>query len=245
MSIDGTTSESPSTQRPMSPFTLFINVLTSPTEAFDELRIRPTKLLPLMLVVGLNVLIIYWYFTAVDYSWFVDDTLQNANIPEDQIDQARENLEQMSASTLRIFGILGSTVAILAIYTIQAGYLTLASALGGHSQKFGQWLSLVAWTGIVVVFSQIGMAVTLLMDTTGQLSQYDLDPTTLRNLGLRPDNESLERIMGSINLAMIWSLALMIMGHRRWLGSSLLKSVCIVGAPYLLIFGVWTFASLG
>jgi hypothetical protein len=230
---------------PMSPFALFINVLTSPAEAFDELNRRPSKLLPLMLVIGLNALVIYWYFSSLDYSWFVDDTLQNANIPEDQLDQARENMEQMGPSMLRVFGILGSSLAILAIYTIQAGYLTLTSAVAGYRQKFSQWFSLAVWTGIVVVFAQIGMAVTLMLDTNGQLGQYDLDPTTLRNLGLRPANPDLERILGSINLSMIWSLVLLVLGHRRWLGTSLLKSVSIVGAPYLLIFGIWTYVSLG
>lgn len=234
-----------STAGPMSPFVLFINMLTSPTEAFDELIRRPSKLLPLLLVIGLNALVIYWYFSTLDYDWFVDDTLQNANIPEDQLEQARENIEQMGPSMLRLFSLLGSSVAILAIYTIQAGYLTLTSAIAGHSQKFSQWFSLAAWTGIVVIFAQIGMAVTLLLDTNGQLGQYDLDPTTLRNLGLRPDNPDLERILGSINLSMIWSLVLLVFGHRRWLGTSLLKSVSIVGAPYLLIFGIWTYISLG
>lgn len=234
-----------STAGPMSPFVLFINMLTSPTEAFDELIRRPSKLLPLLLVIGLNALVIYWYFSILDYDWFVDDTLQNANIPEDQLEQARENIEQMGPSMLRLFSLLGSSVAILAIYTIQAGYLTLTSAIAGHSQKFSQWFSLAAWTGIVVIFAQIGMAVTLLLDTNGQLGQYDLDPTTLRNLGLRPDNPDLERILGSINLSMIWSLVLLVFGHRRWLGTSLLKSVSIVGAPYLLIFGIWTYISLG
>jgi len=96
-----------------------------------------------------------------------------------------------------------------------------------------------------VIFAQIGMAVTLALDGNGQLGQYDLDPTTLRNLGIRPDNPALERVLGSINLPMLWSLVLLILGHRRWLGTSLLKSVSIVSTPYLLIFGILTFVSLG
>jgi hypothetical protein len=230
---------------PMSPIALFINMLTSPVEAFDELGRRPSKLVPLLLVIGLNALVIFWYFSSLDFDWFVDDTLRNANIPEDQLDQARENMTQMGPAALRVFGILGSSVAILAIYTIQAAYLTQASAIAGYRQKFSQWFSLAAWTGIVVIFAQIGMAVTLALDGNGQLGQYDLDPTTLRNLGIRPDNPALERVLGSINLPMLWSLVLLILGHRRWLGTSLLKSVSIVSTPYLLIFGIWTFVSLG
>ena len=49
---------------PMSPIALFINMLTSPVEAFDELGRRPSKLVPLLLVIGLNALVIFWYFSV-------------------------------------------------------------------------------------------------------------------------------------------------------------------------------------
>ena len=231
-------------ERDASVFSIFVNILTSPAEAFSALDKHPMKWMPLLLVVGLNAVIIFWYFTILDFDWFVDDTLQNANIPENQLDDARENFAQMSPSTLRLFGILGSSVALVVIYAIQAGYLSLVSALGGHSQKFGHWFSLVVWSGIVVIFSQVGMIVTLLLDTNGQLGQYDLDPLTLRNLGLRPQNQSLEQMMGSVNIPMLWSIFLMIQGYKQWLDASTIKAALVVTVPYLLIFGGWGFFAL-
>lgn len=229
----------------MSYFALFVNVLTSPTEAFEELQKNPSKLAPLLAVLVVNAVLIFWYFSILDFDWFVDDMLQNGNIPEDQLEEARENFDGMSQSTFRMFGLLGGSVGILVIYTLTSGYLTLTSALAGHNQKFSQWFSLVAWTGTVALFSMLGMAITLLMAANGQIGQLDLDPTNLRNLGLRPENESFQQIFGTINLTMIWSLVLTILGYKHWLGMNTLKAALIVSAPYVLIFGIWGYFATG
>lgn len=225
-------------------FSLFINVLTSPSEAFDELRKRPSTIVPLLLVMLVNVAIVSWYFSVLDFDWFVDDLLLNGNIPDDQLDQARENFAQMTPAAFRLFAILGGSAAILVMYSVMAGYLTLSAALAGHSEKFRQWFSLVAWAGTVVLFSQLGMVVTLLLAPNGQIGQLDLDPTSLRNLGLRPDSASLQQLFGSINLTMVWSLVLTILGYKQWLGMSAFKAALIVGAPYVLIFGGWAVVAL-
>lgn len=228
----------------MSYFAIFINILTSPSEAFEELHKHPSKLVPLATVILVNAAVIFWYFSILDFDWFVDDLLQNGNFPEDRIDEARENFADMSPSTFRMFGLLGGTAAVLFMYTVLAGYLTLTAALAGHSEKFGQWFSLVVWTGIVVLFSQLGMAVTLMLASNGQISQFDLDPTNLRNLGVRPQNINLQQIFATINLTMIWSLVLTILGYRHWLGMSTLKAAVIVSAPYILIFSGWSYIAL-
>lgn len=243
--MEDASAESQQSGAKMSYFALFINILASPSEAFEELHKRPSKLVPLAVVILVNAAIIFWYFSVLDFDWFVDDLLQNGNIPEDRIDEARENFEDMSPSTFRLFGLLGGSAAILVMYTILSGYLTLTSALAGHSEKFGQWFSLVVWTGIVVLFSQLGMAVTLMLATNGQIGQLDLDPTNLRNLGLRPESDDLQQIFATINLTMIWSLVLTVLGYRQWLGTSTLKAALIVSAPYVLIFGVWSYFALG
>lgn len=243
--MEDSSSDKLQTDAKMSYFAIFINILTAPSEAFEELHKRPSKLVPLATVLLVNAAVIFWYFSIVDFDWFVDDLLQNGNIPEDQIDQARENFADMSPSTFRLFGLLGGSMAILLMYTILSGYLTLTAALAGHSEKFSQWFSLVVWTGIVVLFSQLGMAITLMLASNGQLGQLDLDPTNLRNLGLRPESDDLQQIFATINLTMIWSLVLTIMGYKQWLGMSTLKAAVIVSAPYVLIFGIWSFFTLG
>jgi len=221
-----------------------INIFVSPSEAFTELQQRPSKLFPLALILLCNAAVMFWYFNIVDFEWFIDDTLAGANIDAGDMEAAREQMASMSQSTFKIFGILGSVFGILFISVLQAGYLSLTSALSGSGQKFGNWFSLVLWTGLPFLLSIIGIAVNILLSPNGQLSTYDLDPLTLANLGMQSSNGSVTSIFNTISLPMIWGIALTLMGYRQWLDCSLIKAATVVLAPYLLILSVWAYFAL-
>ena len=223
---------------------LAINLLTAPGEAFAELSKNPSKLFPLLLVLAANSLILLWYFNMVDYDWYIDDALAGTSLEGDQLEEAREGMASMSRTTFMGFGILGSVVGISVIYLLQSTYLSLIAALRGESYKFGHWFSLVCWAGLPFLLSVIGMAVTILLSPNGQLSAYDLDPLSLRNLGMRTDNDTLQSMFNSISLPMIWSAALILMAYKQWLQASWFRAITTVLAPYALIFGVWTYFAL-
>ena len=50
--------------------------------------------------------------------------------------------------------------------------------------------------------------------------------------------------MNSLNLTMIWSIALTVLAYRQWLDSSQIKALAVVLAPYLVILGVWAYFAL-
>ena len=221
-----------------------VNIFVSPSEAFTELQQRPSKLFPLALILLCNAAVMFWYFSIVDFDWFIDDTLAGANLDAEDMEAAREQMASMSQSTFKIFGIFGSVFGILFISVLQAGYLSLTSALSGSGQKFGNWFSLVLWTGLPFLLSIIGIAVNILLSPNGQLSTYDLDPLTLANLGMQSSNGSVTSIFNTISLPMIWGIALTLMGYRQWLDCSLIKAATVVLAPYLLIVSVWAYFAL-
>lgn len=224
--------------------TVALNLLTAPREAFAAIKQYPAKLFPLLLVLASNGLILFWYFNIVDYDWYIDDVLAGTSLEGQQLEDARENMASMSQSTMAAFGILGSFVGLTAIYLIQAAYLSLVAALRGESLKFSHWFSLVCWAGLPFLLSVVGMAVTILLSPNGQLSAYDLDPLSLRNLGLRTDNDSLQSLFNSISLPMIWSAALVLTAYQQWLDAGWLRSAVVVLAPYGLIFGIWAYFAL-
>ena len=218
-----------------------INIIVSPSEAFAELQQRPSKLFPLALIVLSTMAVMFWYFSIVDFEWFIDDTLAGANIDGEQLEAAREQMASMSQTTFKMYGVLGGAIGIPIIYVLQAGYLSLASALTGSGQKFSHWFSLVLWTGLPYMLSVVGMVATILLSPNGQLSTYDLDPLTLSNLGMQSSNGSITTIFNSINLPMLWGMVLTVLGYRQWLDCSLVKAMAVVLAPYLLILGVWAY----
>jgi hypothetical protein len=221
-----------------------INILTTPSEAFNELQLRPNKLFPLSLIVLSTVTVMFWYFTIIDFDWYIDDTLAITNLNGEQLEAAREQMGSMSQSTFRLISTSTSVIGLLLIYILQAGYLSLTSALSGSGQKFGHWLSLVLWTGLPYILSIVGMIVTLLLNPNGQLSAFELDPLTLANLGMQSSNSSVTTLFNMLTLTQIWSLLLTVMGYKQWLDCSAVKAMAVVLAPYLLIAGVWTYFTL-
>jgi len=225
-----------------SPVTIAINILSAPSEAFRALDLRPTKLVPLALILVSSAVVLFWYFSIIDFDWYVDDTLAaNPNMSAEQLEAARESMLSMSQSTFRIIGIAGSTVSVLLLYLLQAGYLSMASALIGDKYRFSHWFSLICWTNLPYLLVIIGMVVTILLSPNGQISAYDLNPLTLANLGLQAGDSPLQSLFRLVSLNMLWSLGLVVMGYKQWVQSSWVKAAAVVLAPYLLILGIWAF----
>ena len=231
-----------------------INILVSPSEAFTELQQRPSKLFPLALILLSTMAVMFWYYTIVDFDWYIDDTLAVVNLDDEptvigffadgeegQLETAREQMASMSQTTFKMFGIFSGVIGILVIYVLQSSYFSLISAISGSGQKFGDWFSLVLWTGLPYMLSVVGMAATIAVSPNGQLGAYDLDPLTLANLGMQSGNSSLTAIFNGISLPMLWGIGLTVMGYRQWLDCSLMKAMTVVLAPYLLLMGVWAY----
>ena len=221
-----------------------INILTSPAEAFQELEQRPTKLFPIAVIVILMCSVMFWYYSIVDFDWFIDDALRQSNIPENQIDAARDQMNSMSQTSFKLFGILGGGIFFFILWTLQAGYLSMVSALRGDRFKFTNWFSLVVWTSLPTILATIGMAVTVALSPNGQLSAFDLNPLTLNNLGMASSNGSVNSIFSQLDLTMLWGVGLTVMAYQQWLQSSWLRAIATVLAPYLTILGVWAYFAL-
>ena len=223
-----------------------INIFVAPAEAFTELDQRPSKLFPLALIMISTIAAMFWYFSIVDFDWFIDDAISGSGreLTEAQLESARAAMESISQTTFKMFGVLGSGFGLLVVWVLQAGYLSMASALNGDRYKFTNWFSLVLWTSLPSLLSVIGIVVTISLSPNGQLSAYDLDPLTLANLGMQSSNGAVQTLMTSLNLTMIWSVTLIVMAYKQCLESSLVKALAIVLAPYLLILGVWAYFAL-
>ncbi|MFK7864179.1 MAG: YIP1 family protein [Pseudohongiellaceae bacterium] len=222
-----------------------INMFAAPQEAFTTLKSKPSILFPLCLIVLLNALVLGWYFSIVDYEWFIDDILAAENMDDTDRAQARESMLGLSINSFAMLGVLGGTAAIVVVNLIQAAYLSLAAAIRGDRFKFRHWFSLTCWAGMPVLLTIAGSAVTILLTPNGQLSAYQLDPLTLYNLGITTANASAQSLFQSISLAMLWSIGLLVCGHHYWTEASWGKSAALVLSPYFLVLGIWGFFAFG
>ena len=224
------------------------NVLLEPASAFAHLRERPSWLPPLILIAGGNALAVLWYFSILDYPWFMEGLLYagGADPSPEQIAQFNEQMESVSPTVFMISGFLGASLGLILIWILQAAYLTLVSALTGDGLRFGNWFCLVAWTAIPALFSIIGSAITLLLNPDGQISQTEIDPLLLGNLGLQFGDSPFNGVANTVSLTYLWSLALLVYGYRQWAGGSWLRAAPIVLLPQaLLLAAAVGLASMG
>lgn len=220
-------------------FRTVLDMLLEPATAFAHLRERPTWLLPVLLVAGGTALVMLWYFSILDIPWFLENLLYQggAEPTQDQIDAFREGTEDLSPMVFMISGFLGAIFGIILIWVLQAGWLALVSALTGDGFRFKNWFCLATWTSIPSLLTVVGMAITLALNPNGQISQMDLDPLQLGNLGLQFGNPGLDNAIGQISLTQLWTMGLLAYGYRLWLKGPWLKSAIIALLPQLLLIG--------
>jgi hypothetical protein len=228
-----------------NPVALAINILTSPSVAFSVIREKPTSLFPLATVVLSTLLVTGWYFAILDYDWYIDDTLGRfSDRSEAELEDLREGMEFLSRNNMIGITLSTSGISLLMIYLLQTSYLSLTSALRGDEIRFRQWWSLVAWANLPAVLLAISMAVNILLNPSGQISLLDINGLSLPSLGMKTSDPSINRILATINLPMIWNILLLVVGYRLWLQASLGRSMLIILAPYLTIYGVWAYLAM-
>ena len=215
-----------------------LNVYAAPREAFAAIVIAPSWLAPLSLVILSSLVATSYYFSGLDMAWWVDDTLRQANVEASELDTARDAMGGMTRGMLFGIGAASTVLFSLFITLIHAVYMSLAAAIMGSVYKFKHWMALASWTSLPYVVGAIAMIVNITLHPSGQLSSYDLDPTSLAALGLTLEGTSLEAITKSVTLTMLWAVGLLSLGFGQWLNISTSKSTAIIITPYLIVFGV-------
>jgi hypothetical protein len=214
-----------------------VNIYAAPAEAFAAIMLAPSWFAPLSLVMLSGLAATGYYFSGLDMAWWVDDTLRQANIEPSELDTARDAMGGMTRGMLFGFGAISTVLFSFLVALVQAMYMSLAAAIMGSVYKFKHWMALASWTSLPYVIGAIAMVVNIALHPNGQLSSYDLDPTSLAALGLTLTGTSFETIAKSVTLTMLWAIGLVTLGFAQWLQISLSKSAAIITTPYLLVFG--------
>lgn len=214
-----------------------VNIYAAPAEAFAAIMLAPSWLAPLSMVMLSGLAATGYYFSGLDMAWWVDDTLRQVNIEPSELDTARDAMGGMTRGMLFGFGAISTVLFSFLLALVQAMYMSLAAAIMGSVYKFKHWMALASWTSLPYVIGAIAMVVNIALHPSGQLSSYDLDPTSLAALGLTLAGTSFEAIAKSVTLTLLWAVGLLILGFSQWLQISLSKSAAIITTPYLLVFG--------
>lgn len=217
-----------------------VDIIASPSKALDEIKDHTSWLwVPLLLVIGLSCAAFVYYYSWVDFDWFIEETIR-AMPPENRAE---------AAPAMRGLGAgfyMGITVASImfmvgVIYLLYAVYFNLVAKVTTDGDiRFGQWFSLQCWANFPSILGPIAIFAVILLADSNQVSQQELSPLSLNQLFIHAEpGDPWFNWANSINLIMFWTTALAGLGFSRWTGSSLVKGMVVAFAPMVLIFGIW------
>jgi hypothetical protein len=98
----------------------------------------------------------------------------------------------------------------------------------------------VVWCALPILLGLVASIVNIFISDARFMLQEDINPLSFNNL-LSIDTEgfsTLQRILASLDLSTVWSLALTIIGYQTWTQRSIYKAAGIVLGPFVVIFGI-------
>jgi Yip1 domain len=219
-----------------------VDIIAAPSNAFDEIRRHPRWLWwPLLVLLGLTIGAFAFYYSWVDFDWFVNETIRqgiSGGMPAEQADVVRNF---MSPTKQMLFTVIGVVVFSLLVYSIQAAYLNIVNKIvGDPSLGYGQWFSFSVWTAFVAIINAFAIFAVILLADSNQLGVAELAPLSINGLLIHAQPGDPWFTWGnSLSLATFWTLGLMTLGFSRWTGSSTVKSALVAVTPWALVFGIW------
>ena len=212
-----------------------VDILTSPAEAFASISHSPRALFPLGVIILAGIATTSYYFSILDFAWWIDDVLKTSDLSGEELETARDSMQQMGPNSLIMGGLVATVLGTALLLLVQTTYISLAASVMGSEKKFSHWLGLVSWSSLPYVVSSAAMAANITLHPTGQLSARVLDPTSLSALGMGSAGGPYEGLLSSISLPMLWSLALIVIGFAQWQKITTMKSAIVMLTPYALL----------
>lgn len=223
----------------MSNTGLFINLLSSPAQAFTALKEKPNFLLPMLAILAAMAGYQLLYFTVVDYAWLIDQMVAQVTAQGGD-PAAAEGIRNMPKMLMMIPGIIGGVIGLLFIQSIYAAYLMLVAKVNGDGFGFKAMFSLSWWASVPILFTLIASSVYVLMADEGRVFFDSANPFSLNSLIFNVDMASPFRgLVTNIDLFAFWAWALVTIGYKQFSGRSYVGSALIALAPHILIYGIW------
>lgn len=215
------------------------NIFTAPSQAFAAIKERPNPWLPLLVLIVSVFVVQFMYMQAVDFPWLIDHQLQQAggNITDAQRAQLVDATTRIPPSVLGAVQGASGGLVILAIYALFALYYTGVSFATNDGHKFQQWLALIAWCSLPSVLGYIASLVNLQVVDARFLPAEQLNPLSFGSLlGLDPQGATIvQRILMSLDVTVLWSTVLQILGYQAFTQRSITFSAAVVLGPLAVI----------
>lgn len=219
-----------------------LNIFAAPTMAFRNLRERPMIWLPLLVMFVVWVALWVWYFNAVDFAWMKAQIVaqETAKVDPQQREATAQAIAGMKPGAFIFLSTVSVGVIQIGISLLLAVYLLVVGAVYDDKYRFPHWFSLAIWSLMPALVTVLAMAVNFMVGGTNQVAPDKLNPLTLNNLlfHVGPDSR-FKGLVDGLDLTIVWSWALLVIGYRNWTSRSWVASALVVLSPVVIIYGAW------
>jgi len=220
----------------------FINIYVSPSETFYEIKNRPNFLYPLFLLILGSAVILFLYYSLVDFNWMNEQIIlmSGADLSTEEKEQMRDGLAMMSPLMQGTITIIGASIGLLIYILLLSLYLFLVSMVINDNNRYKNWFSVVCWSFMPMLFTVLASGINIILMSNNQFRLDELNPLSFNNLFFRLDFDSgLKPLLDSLDLTLIWIVVLLVVGYQKITNKSWLTSTLIVLLPYTLVYGIW------
>ncbi|MCQ4165448.1 YIP1 family protein [Tahibacter harae] len=219
-----------------------LNIFAAPAAAFRNLRERPMIFLPLLVMFVVWVCWWFWYFNAVDFAWMKAQLVaqETAKVAPEQREATGQAISAMRPGAFIFLSTASVGVIQIGISLLLAVYLLIVGAVFDDKYRFKHWFSLAVWSLMPALVTVLAMAVNFVVGGTNQVAPDKLNPLTLNNLFFHVGSESnFKGLADGLDLTIIWSWVLLVIGYQLWTGRSWVSSAVVVLSPVAIIYGAW------
>jgi len=225
----------------MNNIALVVALATAPSTAFAELRERPRFWFPLVLLVVVSAVMVYWYYSTVDIEWLKDALFTN-NPKFQQLPEAQRAATLSGVGrNIMLWGGVVATIVVLPIYfLLQSLYLLLAAKVTKLPQGFKHWFAFSCWTALPTLLGSVVAAIFFLMGTNMQVGPGALQPLSLNELVFhQPMGSPAQPLLETVGIPAFLIWILMILGVHSWSQRSWVFSTIFVMLPVVVFYGIW------
>lgn len=218
------------------------DIVAAPSQALDGVRGHPRWCWwPLLILLAVTIGAYVYYWSWVDFDWFIDETVAQMAAQGASAEQAEAMRGFFSPGRQMLFSTIAIVLMTLVILAVQAVYLHLVNKVAGDpSLGYGQWFSFSAWTSFVGVVNGLAAFAVMLLADGNQLPINELVPLSLNSLVMHAEaGDPWFNWGNTLTLVNFWTLALMVLGYARWTRSSTMKAALVTVTPWVLVFGIW------
>ena len=225
-----------------SPLTTFVNIISSPRDAFASMKEAPQIWPPLLVILVSWILLWNWYYNAVDFGWLLNHMvdIETYGKPEDQVKAISEGIGKLTPGGLAIISSFFVIFITLFFASLISLYLVIVSAIFDDEYRLKNWFSFVIWTSVPVLFTMVAMILNFVIAPDARIAPEQLNPMSLNRLFFHFElGHPLKTFADNLDLTALWVWGLMIYGYRQWTDKSWGISTVVILIPVVVIYGGW------